>query len=378
MGTRRDFIAIASLALAICFTRPPAANAQTRAGAVFTLTNAANANAVVAYRRAADGSLTYQGRFLTGGRGSGGTIDPLQSQDSLVLSDDKRYLFTVNAGSGDISSLYVSPFGLILVDKAPCGGALPVSLAVHKNLLYVLNSGGNGNITGFTIRPGGRLAPIAGSTQPLSAASAGGADIKFSPDGRLLAVTERLTNLVLTYPVGADGRAGAPIRNPSSGSTPFSLAFTPPGDLLVAEAFGGPPTGDAAVSSYAVETNGSLRVITGSAPTLGTAACWIVVTRDGRYAYTSNAGSGTISGFGIGRDGSLTLLNPDDPLTSTGPGSTPLDIALSRDSRYFYTLNAGAGTISAFRVEANGSLTLIETEAEGPAPASGQNGLVAY
>lgn len=375
---RRIFISAVLLAALASLTPQPRAQAQGGMGAVYTMTNAAGGNAVVAYRRAANGTLTYQGLFPTGGRGSGGTIDPLQSQSSLRLSEDDRWLFAVNAGSGEISVFAVRSFGLILTDKTPSGGALPNSLAVYKNLLYVLNSGGNGNITGFTVRPNGRLVALEGSTRLLSAASAGGASIDLSPDGRVLAVTERLTDLVNTYLIGRDGlpQSAGPILNRSNGRTPFSLAWTPQGALLVAEAFGGPPSGDAALSSYGASKEGSLDVITGSTPTFGTAACWVVITRDGRYAYSSNAGSGTVSGFRIDNDNSLALLDPSGISATIGPGTTPLDIALTRNSRYFYTLNAGNGTISAFRVESSGNLTPLGSIGGLPA-ASGQNGLAA-
>ena len=41
----------------------------------------------------------------------------------------------------------------------------------------------------------------------------------------------------------------------------------------------------------------------------------------------------------------------------TGPGSTPIDEALSHDSRFLYVLNSGSDTVSAFAVELDGSLT---------------------
>jgi 6-phosphogluconolactonase (cycloisomerase 2 family) len=69
---------------------------------------------------------------------------------------------------------------------------------------------------------------------------------------------------------------------------------------------GGPNS--SAISSYSVQSNGTLTPISSSVPTLGSANCWNVVTADGRFVYVSNAGSGSISGFAIGGDGSLTPL----------------------------------------------------------------------
>src|SRR5437660_5354191 len=76
---------------------------RTDGGAVFAMTNGADNNEIVAYTRAADGSLHENRSFQTGGRGSGGITDPLGSQGSLTLTQDHSLLLAVNAGSGDIS-----------------------------------------------------------------------------------------------------------------------------------------------------------------------------------------------------------------------------------------------------------------------------------
>jgi len=146
--------------------RPDVASAT---GAVYTANNSTEANEVFAYRRAANGVLTYIGTYETGGRGSGGAIDPLQSQNSILLSSDHHFLFVVDSGSGDITVFEVlSDGGLHRLSRTPSHGGFPVSLAFWGNLLYVLNSGGAGNVSGFRVFPNGELHAIAGSTQLLS------------------------------------------------------------------------------------------------------------------------------------------------------------------------------------------------------------------
>src|SRR6516162_336796 len=86
------------------------------AGAVFVMTNAADRNEIIAYKRNADGSLQEGHSFLTGGRGSGGITDPLGSQGALILTQDHSLLLAVNAGSGDISVFQVHGAMLSLVD----------------------------------------------------------------------------------------------------------------------------------------------------------------------------------------------------------------------------------------------------------------------
>ena len=39
-----------------------------------------------------------------------------------------------------------------------------------------------------------------------------------------------------------------------------------------------------------------------------------------RFGYTTNTGSGTLSGFSIGRDGRLSLLDPDGATAASAGG----------------------------------------------------------
>src|SRR5439155_1643180 len=154
--------------------------------------------------RAADGTLGAAGTIATGGTGTGGSLG---SQGAVALSDDGRRLFAVNAGSNDVSVFDVGPTGLSLASQTASGGTLPISLTAHGSLLYVLNAGGAGNISGFSVGATGGLTPFAGSTQPLSGTNVGPAQVSFSPDGRRLVVTEKNTNLLDVYAVDANGVA---------------------------------------------------------------------------------------------------------------------------------------------------------------------------
>ena len=166
--------AVAALTIVYGLGLPGAGLAQDafhEAGAVFVMTNAADRNQVISYYRAANGTLTEFQRFDTGGRGSGGTGDPLGSQNSLLLSQDGTMLFAVNPGSGDISVFRVLGPVLLLTDVEPSGGAAPNALAQSGSLLYVINSGGTSGVTGFRITGFGQLQPIPNSTRFLVSGS---------------------------------------------------------------------------------------------------------------------------------------------------------------------------------------------------------------
>ncbi|MFN0303449.1 MAG: lactonase family protein [Burkholderiales bacterium] len=335
--------------------------------AVYALSNTTAGNEVIVFRRSADGGLTPAGRVATHGLGSGGGLG---NQGALALSRNGEWLFAVNAGSNDISVLAVRQDGLRLVSRIGSGGIRPVSLTLHGDILYVLNAGGTNNVTGFTIGDHGTLSPIPGSTKPLSAASTAPAQVQFDPEGELLVVTEKATNKIVLYKV-EDGVADGPLVRDSVGATPFGFAFDKRGTLIVSEAFGGAPN-RSALSSYKIPDDTTvLQLVSGSVGTNQTAACWVVITKNGRFAYTTNTGSGTVSGYRIGKDGELRLLNADGRTAVIGAGSGPTDAALSTNSRFLYVLNPGIGSVSGFRVEADGSLSSVGNATGIPASATG-------
>jgi 6-phosphogluconolactonase (cycloisomerase 2 family) len=322
-------------------------------GAVFTLSNSAAGNAVIAFGRSADGSLTPAGSFATLGNGTGAGLG---SQGAVALSDDGQFLFAVNAASNTVTSFTVDGTSLTRVSTVASGGTLPISLTTHGSILYVLNAGGTENITGFAIGSAGDLTTLAGSSRPLSGTGVGPAQVGFDPSGRWLVVTEKNTNLIDVYAVAGNGYASAPIVNPSAGQTPFGFAFNQQGVLIVSEAFGG-AVDASAVSSYTLGSGGTLDVVSASVPTTETAACWVAVTNNGNFAYAANTGSASVTGFDV-RNASLAILNADGKTGTTG--TTPIDAAVSRNSQFLYTLTAGSHSISAFGVRQNdGSLTTV-------------------
>ena len=342
--------------------------------AVFVMTNAADRNAVIAYQRGPGGKLHPFRRYSTGGRGSGGNNDPLESQGSLTLSEDKSLLFAVNAGSGEISVFRVEGNGLWLSDKVPSGGSEPNAIAQHGDLVYVLNTGGSSNVAGFRLE-GDHLRRLNSPVAFLSTNTSGAASIAISPDGEFVTVTERLTNSIDVFKVLSDGSLGAIVHNSGAGPGTFSATFTPGGELIVSETGpAGVPNGSA-VSSYAILPDGTLSTISSSLPTLGAANCWNAVTPDGRFAYVSNAGSSSISGFAIGANGALSPL-PGTVVGNNPAGATNLDIAISSDGKYLYTLNSHNGTIGIFAIQKDGTLQSIGS-ASGIAVNAGFNGIAA-
>jgi len=332
-------------------------------GAVYFLDNATDGNHVLVYDRSTSGQLTSKGSFATGGTGTGAGLG---SQGAVILDNSNQYLFAVNAGSNDISAFRISSEGLTWVDKIASGGTLPVSLTLNNDVLYALNAGGTGNIHGFRVNEG-HLMSIAGSSQSLSSGDAGPAEIQFNNEGTALVVTEKNTNTIDVFPVN-NGVAGARTSFPSSGVTPFGFAFGKDDEFFVSDAFGG-ATGLSALTSYSLSNTSALELLSGPVGTTQTSACWVVVTGNGRYAYTANTGSGTISGYSINNSGEVALLNSNG--ITGNAGTSPADMALSNNSHFLYSRNGGSNSISMFEVQASGALSNIGTIAGLPAGAAG-------
>jgi 6-phosphogluconolactonase (cycloisomerase 2 family) len=354
------FVALAGLTAAACSGEPvepgtdlgltASAAGLSGPGAVYLMSNAPGGNGVIVFDRSADGRPTPAGTYATGGTGTGGGLG---NQGSVIITEDHRRLYVVNAGSNDVSAFRVTRTGLALIGApVASGGTRPISLTVHGDLLYVLNAGPPGNIAGFRLGADGAPTAIPGSVQPLSAAAVGPAQIGFTPDGRVLVVTEKATNTITTYTVGSDGVASGPNAQASAGNTPFGFSFNQRGDLVVSEAQGGPPNLSTA-SSYRLDRAGNLTVISGQVATTQLAACWIAISQNGKFAYTTNTASGTISSLAIGPGATLTLLE-----AVAGTGAAPLDAAFTPGGRFLYVRNGG-GTVGAFRAEAQGGLTHI-------------------
>ena len=327
------------------------------AGEVFVQNNGAHGNSVTVFDRWHDGALTRAGTYWTGGLGGsevGSVVDPLASQGSLTYDPAQHLLYAVNAGSDTISVLGVHGDKLHLRQVLPSHGKFPTSLAVSGNLVYVLNAGGQGSISGFR-ESGGHVVPLAGSTRGLNLGNAdvpaflqAPAQVAITPDREHVVVTTKSNNTIDVFGLGWNGKPSAtPVVNPSVGAVPFAMTFAG-GKLQVANASG-------SATVYRVRTNGTLALVFGPVANGQAATCWSTTARG--YLYAANAGSATITGYKIGSGGALSLLQASGVSATTGAG--PVDIASTPGGRYVYELATGAGAIDEFAVAWDGALTPV-------------------
>ena len=363
---RRLFLVCAASAVAMVALAASTANPAraARAGndsfnAVFVQTNDTSGNQVLAYSRDRNGLLSLSGTYATGGLGgveNGAVVDHLASQGSLTYDSRQKLLFAVNGGSNSLSVFAVKEHArLQRTEVIPSGGSFPSSVASNGRFVYVLNAGGGGSVSGFVI-VGNFLLPLPfstrslnlGNTQPPFFLTAPG-QVGFSPDGQQLIVTTKgSTNSIDVFGVGRNGELSAsPTISPSAAGVPFGFVFSPSGRLVVAEAAG------SNLTTYALNGNGTV-TDPKPLPDGQAALCW--VTAIGNDFYVANAGSNTISHYRSDSAGNLTL---EGVVGNTETGA--IDLIAASDGRDIYAESGGAGTVDEFGVSADGSLTRLGT-----------------
>lgn len=376
--------ALASVLPFVATTRLAQATAARRAEpnhAVFVQTNDPQSNTVVAFGRYPDGTLKQVASYPTGGAGGremGATSDPLASQGSLLFDPADGLLFAANAGSNTISVFGVDGDTLHLRQTVNSGGSFPVGFARSGSLLYVLNAGLAGNLTGFRIVDG-RLDPIDGSMRSLRLANAATpfflsspAQVAFTPAGNQLVVSTKTNGTADVFGVNTHGLLSVnPVQNPVGG-IPFGLSFDTAGQLVLVNAAtlsdGAFNPNTSSVTTYGISPGGTLTAVSGPVTDGQTAACWSAEAQG--FDYIANTGSGSLSQYLVGTSGAVTLIQAT--VASGIPGPTDL----ASEGAVLYNLSALSSSVEVFAVNTRGALTLIQTV---PVPdASSEEGVVAF
>ncbi len=329
-------------------------DAGIRQGKLFMSTNGVAANLLQVYTRAANGPAALLASIPTNGNGTGAGLG---SQGAVTLSGNGRYLFVVNAGSNTVSTFRLGARGIELRSTVASGGTTPISVAENDGLVYVLDApaSGVGNLVAGFHNDGGRLAPLADGVRPLANGSAP-AQVGFDADGDALIVSQKAANQILSWRVRGNGTLDAsPTTTPSPGATPFGFAVTRRNVLVVSEA----STSSASTYRVGGRRDAALQLVS---PVVGNgqgAACWVSVTPNGRFAYTANAAGSNVSSYRIDRNGSLTLLAAQAGFTSNNGA---LDMAVTPDGRQLHVFASRAPQqIVSFAIADDGGLTKIGT-----------------
>ncbi|HEV2477445.1 MAG TPA: beta-propeller fold lactonase family protein [Candidatus Dormibacteraeota bacterium] len=352
----RLLVVLAAMAATAVAAAAPVQASDSGGGAVFVQTNDPTGNSIDAFHRNGDGTLTFAASYPTGGLGGrelGAGSDPIATQGSLRL--DEGQLLAVNAGSNTVSAFAVNGDQLALTQVVGSGGPFPASIATHGDLVYVVDAGGAGFVSGFRLA-GGKLHPIEGSTRSLGLANgnppfflASPAQVGFTPDGEHLVVTTKTNNTVEVFSVNPDGRlSAAPFEN-AAAPVPFAWVFDPAGRIVLNFA------GTSSLQTFTVNEDNTITPVSAPVSDTRAALCWI--TPAGGYLYTSNTGSGDVSQFRVLADGTVVLVNP---VAAPGiPGAT--DSAAGGQT--LYVQSGSTSTVHVFTIGAGGALTPIQVAA---------------
>jgi len=393
------------LVAAMALTTPALASADQQAAAkkkvnydaVYTTSNNPAGNQVIVFTRAANGTLTQRKVVATGGKGIKGTapfgFPIVDSSGSVNLTPDGKLLFVVNAGDNSVSSFAITASGPKLVQHVSSHGKLPISLTSSGDLLYVVNETSQ-NIFGWKFSSTGKLTPIAGSDRKLTAVTPKGkkdkvgvtAGIGFANNGGVIVVTQRglprTYGEIDTFVINKSGAAGTSQATATPGiPNPFGFSASGKQILvsnagLVATPSGAEPNPadptqfNGTAATYNVSSSGKLKLVKNTS-TNGRAACWLVVTKNGRWALVTNTlsdsvpdtftGKGGVSVMSVGHGGKMTLHGQG---SLGGPGF-PSDEALSSNDRYLYVVDpfimGGPSHIDVFKLGSDGSITHIQT-----------------
>ena len=347
-------------------------------GAVFVGTNDLDDNSVAAFARAADGTLSPIGEFSTGGQGStefdgGEGLDPLISADSLVVTEDERFLLTVNAGSDEIVSFRINDdFSLTRVSVVDSGGVGPNSVAVDDGYVYVTNidrdglalgeagttrgePNDEGNVVGFTLSDSGVLTPTGNSVDLDNRP----ANIDFSEDGDRIIVSSITSG-------------SAALLGENSEASIYSFDVLRSGRLQLADT--GTPTlrGNTEGRNLPSAIDFDITVQNGRE--------FVVVTEarefnsEGAPPALPALQAGSVTVYELGDDSSLTITEGDFAFTDGNPAAPNsfgadgqqltacwIDFGHGSGSDIFYVSNAINASISSVRLADDGTLEVIET-----------------
>lgn len=351
---------------------------------IYTIGNSDTGNAIFGFLVLSNGALQALpgSPYSTGGFGQGHTL-LVSSDNGLVISEDKRFLFAPNRGSNDIAVFRIRKDGVLTPvwgSPFPTGGITPTSLAVSDNLLFVAHSGlglfagcPNCDYRGFSISEEGQLTPLENTTIKLSEDPASGPlAIRFSPDGKFLIGTEIVSGKINVFRVKRKHGSGGPLLESAPGSPftgngalPLGFNFNPTNSTqLFISNVGAPPTGgQGSVSAYLMASTGQLAPIEQAVPNEESATCWINLTQDGKWLFATNTNSDTITTYAVAVDGRLTFRNniplPRDAGRPANQLVSPVDMSITANDEYLFVLLRDVPALVGYKIGKNGILNMV-------------------
>ncbi|HEY6310043.1 MAG TPA: hypothetical protein VIY52_04460 [Streptosporangiaceae bacterium] len=403
-------------------------------GYLYTQTNEIR-NCVIHYLRAPDGTITEVERVFTGGAGSG-TYKPISNQESapnafegansLILTPDRRFLFTTNGGDNSVSSFAVGADGkLTLLDAKRTGNVVAGRSGTAKALAYSPSSGTLFVLHGFgpdhvrvmsvddegtlTARPEGYTVNTPDKPNRVATMAALTADEKFlvvgttfdepakpNPDGSPILWVEKngaphsiASNApdpdgVIVFPVGANGALGEAKFQDGGGASPWNVQFLRhrPDTFVLGYAVSD------GVALGRIDEDGNLDI--GPVMPIDTSGglpselCWVSLTPDDKMVFATHFGYGYVTSYRI--DGNVLSI-AKDPACPKVPGdgtfralngtvsSGAADNWICPTGSYLYQVYPNASKLVGYAIQPDGSLEEITSA---PIPYQSPQGMTGF
>jgi len=237
------------------------------------------------------------------------------------------------------------------------------SSAVTGHLYVNDNTAGANTIAGFDRHADGSLTPLPGSPFAAGGSGSGAAvasqgSLQQSADGRFLLATDQGSNQVSVLRIRPDGSLKLVDTAASHGVQPVSVAVH---DRLVYVANAG--NGGSDYTGFVLRPSGRLIHLRGSTIPLpdGSQPGDILFNSTGTKVAATRIGTSLIDSFRVRFDGRLAAA-PDSPISDGRLGPFGSEFRPTNPSQLFVSNahdGAGKGSVSAFSVDAFGSLTPI-------------------
>lgn len=189
---------------------------------VAALDNSVNA-ALVYFPMDQNGMLSEPGNFHLGCRG---TETDLESSGTIARAHGNQFLVIVCPGSHQVVVVERMSDRFQVTDVVPSKGFHPVSASAHEDRVCAVNAGGSqiGTVACWHLSLQGKLTAIPGSLQNLSKVGSKPAQIRFSPSGKYLVVSERIKHGLAVYGLREHGLTPG-VSYPTTGGEPAGFFF---------------------------------------------------------------------------------------------------------------------------------------------------------
>lgn len=313
--------------------------------------------------------------------GVGGTIGGVGTTAIVYVTNSESNNvsgYTINPSTGGLATVPGSPFGNV---------SAPSAMVVSSDgfFAYAANSQAN-NVTAFRVGTNGALLLTTSTPTTLNPALVGTAPraLAISRDSRFLYVANSGSDSVTVFGIGTGGvltrvpqATGNPNPVPAGGSSPIALAISPTGRFLYVA-----NSASDTVTAFQVETSGLLTQVlaagpgTNPVPVSGTKPTALAMSSNGQFLYLTNGASNTVTAFRVETSGLLTLIPPTGSNPVSTSGDTPNGIAVASNGANLYIANGG-GNVSTFAIGGNGLLTPVPASGSAPNPVPAGSGPVA-